>query len=79
MDWKKLLGGISPTVATALRHDEKPQMKTLTTLLLSLLAGCSALPTAQQCEYVKYERREQAIYFTAHCHTTPEIVGWMLR
>lgn len=54
-------------------------MKTLTAMLLCLLSGCSALPSVDQCEYVKYERREQAVHFTAHCHITPWIVGRMIR
>lgn len=50
-------------------------MKQTTIILLAIAAaGCSGLPTVQQCEYVKYERREQAVYFTAHCHTTPNLV-----
>jgi len=54
-------------------------MKIAIVLLLSTLAGCSTLPSVEQCEYVKYERRERAVYFTAHCHATPGIVGQMIR
>lgn len=47
-------------------------MKTLlaSSLLLTLL-GCAPmklLPTVKNCEYIKYERREIAIEFKAHCH-----------
>lgn len=55
-------------------------MKTvLAVALLALLVGCSSLPSVQQCEYVKYERREAAVYFTAHCHVTPGIVQQMIK
>lgn len=62
-------------------------MKTLlaSSLLLTLL-GCAPmkpLPTVKNCEYIKYERREVAINFQAHCHlpssekdTIPQIPGF---
>lgn len=43
-------------------------------LLLSACAPINTLPTVKNCEYIKYERRELAINFQAHCHVSDTTV-----
>lgn len=55
-------------------------MKTIFTAGLTLaLSGCQAfglLPSLDTCEYVKYERRDIAIEFKAHCHLPTQNKKW---
>ena len=45
-------------------------------LVLSVITGCSTLPTTKHCQYVSYERTGAAVSISAEC-SAPTDGSWL--